>query len=71
VDFAWPELRVALEYDGYQTEEIDHVMATARNNDLRRQGWLVVRADAQDLAEPTALCGRLRAACHTHTRIAA
>ena len=71
VDFAWPELRVALEYDGYQTEEIDHVMATARNNDLRRQGWQVVRADAQDLADPTALCGRLRTAFHTHARVAA
>jgi len=52
VAFAWPGLRVALAYDGYGTPSKDSA--------LHRRGWVVVRADAQDLAEPTGLYGRLR-----------
>jgi hypothetical protein len=59
LSFAWPELRVALAYDGYQPPK--EVKAEA----LRNRGWLVIRADAQDLVEPTALSARLRDALQT------
>jgi len=55
--FAWPELRVAMAYDGYgPPKKVDA---------LRNRGWLVIRADAQDLADPTGLHGRLREAFQT------
>jgi hypothetical protein len=65
VDFAWPEHQVALEFNVDKPEESHHA------NELRRQGWLVVEADPQDLTDPTPLCGRLRTALRTRTRIAA
>jgi hypothetical protein len=60
LDFAWPESRVALECDEESGAGAPSVRA-ARDDALRRQGWLVVRAEMQDLVDPTALCGRLRA----------
>jgi hypothetical protein len=58
LDFAWPALRVALEYDEPQD--------TAREEDLQRRGWLILRADPQDLADTTNLYLRLRTALQTH-----
>jgi hypothetical protein len=57
LDFAWPELRVALECDD---ETVEPSVLAARDEALRRRGWLVVRAEVQDLVEPTPLSGRLR-----------
>jgi len=54
VAFAWPELRVAMTYDG------DEPPQEVRDDALRNRGWLVIRADAQDLAEPTGMYARLR-----------
>lgn len=70
LDFAWPDLRVALEYDGYAAHENRSTQDTARDEDLRRRGWRVIRADAQDLTDPTALYTRLRAALHQQTKAA-
>ncbi|MEU4742228.1 DUF559 domain-containing protein [Actinosynnema sp. NPDC023658] len=55
LDFAWPEARVALEYDGYAAH-VDKAQADrARDEDLRRRGWKVLRAGASDLRDPTEL----------------
>ena len=54
LDFAWPDERVALECDVTETD--------TREEELRARGWHVIRADAQDLAEPTNLCLTLRSA---------
>jgi hypothetical protein len=59
VAFAWPELRVALTYDDYEPPR------EVKDDALRNRGWLVIRADAQDLIEPTPLHARLRDALHT------
>ncbi|OLT21562.1 hypothetical protein BJF78_08015 [Pseudonocardia sp. CNS-139] len=52
LDYAWPDLRIAVEYNGYAfhvgREERDH----ARAEDLRRRGWIVITVEADDLARP-------------------
>lgn len=55
LDFAWPEFRVAVEYDGYVTHVERADRDAARDADLRRRGWIVVRATADDLRDPTRL----------------
>jgi hypothetical protein len=70
LDFAWPELRVALEYEGEGTEvtwdrdPAQHPTrsAAAKEQDLSRKGWLVLHADVEDLADATLLLIRLRSA---------
>ena len=59
LDFAWPHLRIALEYDGYEAHEHRRADDAARDADLRRRGWKVIRADASDLRDPTRLFARL------------
>jgi hypothetical protein len=54
VAFAWPELGVAMTCDG------DEPHREVKDDALRNRGWLVIRADAQDLAEPTGMYARLR-----------
>ena len=65
-DFAWPDQRVALEH--VANIDKDRTMPTINTT---HQGWLVIRADTQDLADPTALYGRLRTALQTRTYAAA
>lgn len=62
LDFAWPELRVAVEYDGYEAHEHKAARDQARDRDLRRRGWRVIRATSADLAAPTRLLGEIGAA---------
>ncbi|WP_343063991.1 DUF559 domain-containing protein [Haloechinothrix aidingensis] len=62
LDFAWEQARIALEYDGYAAHADRRAADAAREEDLRRRGWLVVRATAADLAEPARLLAELRAA---------
>jgi hypothetical protein len=70
VDFAWPELRLALEYEGEGTEvtwDRDPARhptrsAAAKEEDMIRRGWQVLHADIADLANPTPLLIRLRTA---------
>ena len=49
LDFAWLEPMVALEYDGYAAHAERSERDAARDEDLRRRGWIVVRATAEDL----------------------
>ncbi|MFE2753531.1 DUF559 domain-containing protein [Actinosynnema sp. NPDC059335] len=59
LDFAWPDKRVALEYDGYAAH-VDKAQADrSRDEDLRRRGWKVLRADVSDLRNPVRLFRQL------------
>jgi Protein of unknown function (DUF559) len=62
LDFAWEEPRVALEYDGREAHEDRALADAARDAELRSRGWIVLRATASDLRDPTRLVHALRAA---------
>lgn len=62
VDLAWPELRIAVEYDGYATHVDRHAEDAARAEDLRRRGWIVIRVTIDDLQSSDRLNAELRAA---------
>lgn len=65
LDFAWPELRIAVEYDGYEAHAGRERHDAARDEDLRRRGWIVIRATIEDLRDP----GRLFAAIEAAFRV--
>lgn len=62
LDFAWSEVRVGVEYDGYESHEGRQDVDAARDADLQRRGWIIVRADAGDLRDPQRLIGAVEAA---------
>jgi Protein of unknown function (DUF559) len=62
LDLAWPNLRIALEYDGHAVHAGREQQDADREDDLRRRGWIVIRARAADLVDPTRLLAELRAA---------
>jgi hypothetical protein len=52
LDLAWPELKVAAEYDGdHHREQAQFRRDVARLNALRESGWVVLRFTADDLDE--------------------
>ncbi|MFQ4148925.1 hypothetical protein AAGW05_09540 [Arthrobacter sp. LAPM80] len=67
-DFAWPEYRLVLEFDGwgkyfdYRPTAQALAMERQREKDLMELGWSVVRINWKDLSDPAALYGRIRAA---------
>jgi len=62
MDFAWPELRVALEYDGtWHGEPGQFAKDRQRLNRLTSAGWRVVFVTAADLHRPDALIARIGA----------
>jgi Protein of unknown function (DUF559) len=52
LDFAWSEPMVALEYDGHAAHVERGDRDAAREFDLRKRGWIVIRATADDLRDP-------------------
>lgn len=53
VDFAWPEARLALEYEGLWHGRDQQVVRDRRRlNELTAAGWTVVFATAADLRDP-------------------
>ncbi|MGY2128887.1 endonuclease domain-containing protein [Blastococcus sp. SYSU DS0617] len=61
-DFAWPEAKVALEYEGVWHGQAQQVGRDRRRlNDLTAAGWTVVFATAADLRDPAGLIARLTA----------
>lgn len=44
LDLAWPALRIALEYDGYEAHEDREAEDDERDRRLAARGWLVIRA---------------------------
>lgn len=62
LDLAWPELRIAVEYDGYAVHLDRQMRDASRAEDLRRRGWIVIRVTADDLSNSARLDAELRAA---------
>jgi hypothetical protein len=62
VDFAWPEQRVALEYDGlWHADPKQFAKDRERLNRLTAAGWRVVFVTAADLRDPAQLIARIAA----------
>ncbi|AOX66102.1 hypothetical protein BJK06_10335 [Curtobacterium sp. BH-2-1-1] len=63
VDMAWPEYRIALEYDGdhHRERETFH-HDQRRRNGFEVNGWLVIHVTAADAARPAVMFERLRQA---------
>ncbi|MBB6378867.1 hypothetical protein BKA01_006127 [Pseudonocardia eucalypti] len=62
LDLAWPEFLIALEYNGYAVH-LDRELEDARRaEDLRRRGWIVLTATADDFADSRELERQLREA---------
>jgi hypothetical protein len=59
LDQSWPELRIALEYDGHEAHEKREAEDARRDEDLARRGWITVRARAADLRDPSRLLAAL------------
>jgi len=63
VDLAWPDLRVALEYDGlWHGDPAQFARDRQRLNRLTAAGWRVVFVTAADLRRPRELVARIAAA---------
>ncbi len=63
VDFAWPEQKVALEYDGlWHAAPEQFARDRRRLNRLQAAGWRVVFVTAADLGRPGELIARIAAA---------
>ncbi len=61
VDFAWPEARVAVEYDGaWHGQNVGP--DRRRLNALTAAGWTVIFVTAADMADPVAIVARIGAA---------
>jgi very-short-patch-repair endonuclease len=62
VDFAWPDQKVAVEYDGlWHADSKQFARDRRRLNRLREAGWTVVFVTAADLHDPPALIARIAA----------
>ncbi|MGH3467844.1 MAG: endonuclease domain-containing protein [Thermocrispum sp.] len=62
LDMAWEAVRTALEFDGYAAHENRAAHDAERERRLAKRGWVVVRARAADLANPTRVLTELREA---------
>jgi Protein of unknown function (DUF559) len=63
VDFAWPEKKVAVEYDGlWHADPKQFALDRQRLNRLQAAGWTIVFVTAADLHRPEQLLARIAAA---------
>jgi hypothetical protein len=62
LDLAWPELRIALEYDGFEAHENRVIADAVRDARLADRGWTVIRVRAPDLWNSRPLLDELAAA---------
>lgn len=62
LDLAWPGLRIVVEYDGYEAHAGRESEDAIREAELRRRGWIVIRATRHDLGDTHRLHSELRAA---------
>jgi very-short-patch-repair endonuclease len=63
VDFAWPDRKVALEYDGlWHADPEQFAKDRRRLNRLREAGWTVVFVTAADMYRPNEVIARIAAA---------
>ena len=69
LDLAWPDLKVAIEYDGAHHRERDqHSRDLARHNRLRTLGWTVFQVDADQLRSPGRLLAEVRVTLERRAR---
>ena len=62
-DFAWPDRKIALEYDGlWHAEPGQFAKDRGRLNRLREAGWTVIFVTAADMHRPAELIARIEAA---------
>jgi very-short-patch-repair endonuclease len=62
-DFAWPDRKIALEYDGlWHAEPGQFAKDRGRLNRLREAGWTVIFVTAADMHRPAELIARIDAA---------
>lgn len=63
LDLAYPDLRVAIEYegDGHRTDKAQWRRDIVRQRPLEQCGWMVIRLTQLDLDQPEGLIGRIRA----------
>ncbi len=59
LDLAWPQLRIALEYDGYEAHENRETHDAERDERLAGRGWIVIHVRADDMREPSRVLGEL------------
>ncbi|AQA02789.1 hypothetical protein BVC93_10490 [Mycobacterium sp. MS1601] len=64
LDMGWPELKVAVEYDGdqHRSDRRQYVRDQARLRRLEHAGWIVIRVIAEDSDDD--IVARVRAALH-------
>ncbi|MFC4137985.1 MULTISPECIES: hypothetical protein [unclassified Microbacterium] len=64
VDLAYPELRIAVEYegDGHRTSQTQWRRDIRRQRDLEDRGWIVIRLTQHDLSPASSFIPRLRRA---------
>lgn len=71
VDMGWPELRVAVEYDGAQhwTDPRQRRRDIERYAELERLGWIVIRVSSDMLRTPASVVARVRAALESRSTL--
>jgi hypothetical protein len=62
LDFAWPEFRIAVEYDGYAAHAERQDRDRHRDEDLAGRGWIVIHATIDDLIAPSRLVSAVQGA---------
>jgi hypothetical protein len=64
LDMGWPELKIAVEYDGdhHRTDRRQYVKDIKRLDRIQRRGWIVIRVIAED--QPYQILRRVRDAFH-------
>ncbi|MPZ86287.1 MAG: DUF559 domain-containing protein [Actinophytocola sp.] len=70
LDLAWPQLRIALEYDGYEAHEDREAYDTERDHRLAARGWIVIRVRAADMREPRRVLDELATAFAVQRHVA-
>lgn len=61
LDMAWPERRIALEYDGFAAHEERGEHDAERDQRLAGRGWVTIRATAADLRDSSRVLAELEA----------
>lgn len=62
IDIAWPELRIGLEYDGYEAHEGRAEYDAERDRRLAARGWRIIRVRREDFVNPARFLAVLRQA---------